>query len=85
MAVSNQIPFDVFVYDSEQSGLFVMYINVASYYSYIDMRAWEFSTPKLPSRTAIFFFVNGGRSLAERLCETSQCYSFSCAHDAPTC
>lgn len=35
VAVSNQIPFDVFVYDSQQPGLFVMYINVASYYSYI--------------------------------------------------
>lgn len=35
VAVSNQIPFDVFVFDSEQPGLFVMYINVASYYSYI--------------------------------------------------
>lgn len=35
VAVSNQILFGVFVYDSEQPGLFVMYINVASYYSYI--------------------------------------------------
>lgn len=29
VAVSNQIPFDVFVYDEEQPGLFVMYRNVA--------------------------------------------------------
>lgn len=34
VAVSNQIPFDVFVYDEEQPGLFVMYINVAPCHSY---------------------------------------------------
>lgn len=59
--------------------------------SMVDMRARTFSSPKLPSWTAVLCESRqtfGWEAFEEAglwTCETSQCYSFSCADDAPTC